>query len=120
LRSGNTRSCGCLSKEVSAKLAAKLVKTKHGHAPLGNHSPTYVSWNCMLQRCSNPKATEYDCYGGRGISVCKRWKTFVNFLKDMGKRPACKSLDRINNDKGYYKSNCRWATVWEQAASQRH
>ena len=69
----------------------------------------------MKSRCNNPNFPDYDKYGGRGISVCERWNSFVNFLEDMGERPAGMSLDRFPDGGGNYEpSNCRWATVAQQ------
>lgn len=68
----------------------------------------------MKGRCLSPKHKAYPAYGGRGITVCEKWLKFENFLKDMGERPEGKTLDRKDNDKGYYKGNCRWATSDEQ------
>jgi hypothetical protein len=73
----------------------------------------------MRARCENRRATKYPVYGARGISVCRRWQSFKNFLTDMGERPAGTSIDRIDNDKGYEPDNCRWATPKEQALNGR-
>lgn len=110
LRSGVTKSCGCLSLEVKV---ARF--TKHGM----EGTRTYRSWVAMRARCNNPKTRDYASYGGRGITVCERWESFENFLEDMGERPPGKSLDRINNDLGYLPDNCRWATAKEQANNRR-
>ena len=93
---------------------------KHGYATNKHRSPTYRSWACMKQRCSNPDHPRYKDWGGRGISFCERWFTFENFLADMGARPEGTSLDRWpNNDGNYEPGNCRWATVDEQAETRR-
>lgn len=110
LKNGDTRSCGCLRKETL---------TKHGHTVGGILSKTYTIWMGMLQRCFNSKSRYYYCYGKRGITVCKRWKKFENFLKDMGETPIYLQLDRIKNDKNYCKSNCRWVTRKEQQRNKR-
>jgi hypothetical protein len=89
--------------------------TTHGRSG----DPTYRSWDAMKHRCSNKKANRYDLYGGKGITVCKRWFKFENFLKDMGERPSGKTLDRKDGTKGYYKDNCRWATSKEQARNTK-
>lgn len=83
-------------------------------------SREYQSWHMMLQRCTNPNATDYKNYGGRGITVCKKWKKFILFFNDMGQRPPNTTLDRKNNSKGYYKKNCRWATKIEQEGNRRN
>lgn len=74
----------------------------------------------MLNRCFNPNYVSYWHYGFKGITVCKRWKTFTNFLEDMGERPEGTTLDRFPNNKGNYEpGNCRWANVWQQANNKK-
>jgi hypothetical protein len=95
----------------------KLTEAKnyrHGHCPAGKQSGTYKSWLAMKARCA-PGHQQYKDYGGRGITICKRWLKFENFLADMGERPAGMSLDRKNNDGPYTKRNCKWSTRSEQA-----
>lgn len=95
------------------------IKTPQG---LGKtHQLEYRAWNGMLLRCHNPKNNGFANYGGRGIKVCKRWFLFANFLKDMGTRPSPgHSLDRGDNNRGYSKQNCRWATRSEQQSNRRN
>jgi hypothetical protein len=81
----------------------------------------YASWSAMMDRCTNDKNPAYKRYGGRGITVCDRWRTsFENFLRDMGKRPDRLSLERKNNDLGYSPDNCKWATPADQARNKRN
>ncbi len=111
LKQGSVRSCGCLWDE-SRKANGKK-SFKHGHSI--KHSRTYTTWECMRQRCLNPKEKWYRRYGGRGVTICKRWDDFATFLKDMGERPKGKTIDRINSDGNYEPFNCKWSTPKEQS-----
>lgn len=116
LRRGTTRSCGCLVVDVQR---SRL--TRHGHKSGGGYSPEYTAWSNIVARCTNPGAQAWANYGGRGITVCERWRAdFTAFLADVGPRPSrAHSIDRINNDGHYEPGNVRWATRDVQARNRR-
>lgn len=92
----------------------------HGHKMKDYTSPTYNTWRGMKLRCGNPNREDYKDYGGRGITVCDRWKnSFIAFLEDMGPRPPGMTLDRKDVNGPYCKDNCKWATKEEQEANKR-
>lgn len=105
IKQGKTQSCGCL-------------KTKQNG--LSTH-PLHQVWYHMINRCTNPLRPEYINYGGRGITVCDEWlNSFTVFLEDIGERPSVKhSIERRNNELGYNKNNCYWATKEEQNNNTR-
>lgn len=108
------KSCGCLWEQARDTHNQKYKDQGRTHG-LSNH-PLYATHKMMINRCTNPKANDYHHYGARGIDVCQEWllpngEGFNNFILDMGERPSPKhSVDRIDNSKGYSKSNCRWAS----------
>ena len=81
-------------------------------------TPEYKVWAAMVQRCTNPNDKRWAKYGGRGITVCERWRLFANFIADIGERPAGMSLERIDNERGYCPENCRWDTPNAQARNK--
>lgn len=113
---GRSRSCGCYRNE-----AVSTMKRKHGHCGKDHtfRTSTYEVWHGMTKRCRNSKSKAWRIYGGRGITVCERWRSFENFLADMGERPAGMTLDRRDNDGNYEPANCRWATQAEQCQNKQ-
>lgn len=111
LRKGLTQSCGCLQKERAGE-------ANRTHAMFG--TKVYDVWANMKQRCTNPKSSNYNRYGGRDISVCDEWLQFDNFFKDMGEPPEGLTLERKNNQEGYSAVNCIWANLVKQGGNKRN
>lgn len=114
---GSSRSCGCLRNSLIASVGKS--NAKHGQST--NATPEYRAWNSMIQRCHTPTHKQFYHYGGRGITVCDRWRNdFSAFFEDVGKRPdQTHSLDRIDNNRGYEPGNVRWATPTQQNNNRR-
>lgn len=110
LASGDTTSCGCLQKELTANRSRT-----HGLSRTGTHN----SWRAAKERCHNPNNAKYATYGAVGITMCDRWRTsFSAFLEDMGPRPEGCTIDRLDQTKGYEPGNCQWASIEEQALTR--
>ena len=119
ISNGHTKSCGCLTKEI-----AIVSNSSHGMSK----SRFYQIWRDMLDRTTRLKNVAYDNYGGRGIKVCQEWRVFENFMNEMHESylqhaeihgELSTTIDRINNDEGYLKTNCRWATPKFQSLNKR-
>jgi hypothetical protein len=102
LFAGKTKSCGCSW-------------TTHNKSK----SNEYMIWDGMISRCYNKSHHAYNNYGGRGISVCDKWRKFEGFYEDMGDKPKGLTLERIDNSLGYNKDNCKWASMTEQSRNRR-
>lgn len=112
LRTGNTKSCGCLKKEI---IGAR--RRTHGKA----NTRVYRIWTGIHTRCTNKSDPRCSIYGGRGIKVCERWNCFENFLADMGEPPDdTYSIDRIDPNGDYEPNNCRWSTAKQQSNNRRN
>ena len=118
LRSGKTKSCGCLNSERISAIGSS--KAQRIGEYLTREHPLRSVYSGMMARCYNKGHKYYEYYGGRGIGVCERWRKGLKyFVEDMGPRPEGHTLDRIDNDKGYFPGNCRWATMEQQCQNRR-
>jgi len=111
LLSGRTGSCGCWRADQCSKSF-----TSHGKTG----TPEHKTWVGMIGRCHVPANNAFEGYGGKGISVCTRWReSFEAFFEDMGPKPKGHTIDRINSSGNYEPGNCRWATQTEQSRNRR-
>jgi hypothetical protein len=110
VKSGQTKSCGCLARKLSSERAVK-----HG----GRNTPEYSSWIAMRRRCLAPADKDFPQYGGRGVTICTQWDDFATFLRDVGQRPAGTTLDRIDASGNYEPGNVRWAPPKVQGRNRR-
>lgn len=110
------------NKSPQGEITTRLARIK-AHEALVTHglskSRAFSIWANMIQRCTNKNIPSYKYYGARGITICRRWLTFINFYQDMGDPPYKLTLDRKNNDGPYAPSNCRWATLKKQRQNRR-
>ena len=110
MRRGEKQSCGCLQRETTANINKKHGKTR---------TKIYAIWRTMTQRCYDPNSHAYNRYGGRGIKICDKWKSFEGFYEDMGDKPEGLSLERIDNNGNYEPANVVWATHKTQSNNRR-
>jgi hypothetical protein len=124
LRSGRVQSCGCQRSALISKGLAAAVRRGWSPTHVRIHGETngsvHWAWASMKQRCHNPLCRDYYRYGGRGITVCDRWRdSYPTFRDDMGPKPTGASIERKDNSKGYEPGNCVWATDKEQQNNTR-
>jgi len=118
LLSARTRSCGCFQREL---VSAMFTGRGHGESTHAGNTTEYRIWKGIVQRCCNPNDHAFEDYGGRGITICERWRSsYENFLADVGRRPSRDlSIDRIDNNGGYCPGNVHWATMKRQNRNSR-
>ncbi len=118
LKRGDTKSCGCLSRELASERGKNLLQ-KHGWYG----TRLYSIWHQIVDRCTNPKCKHYKDYGGRGIALCKEWRenpsSFCEWAMANGYDDSL-SIDRIDNNGNYQPSNCRWITLAKQQTNKRN
>lgn len=116
MQSGRSSSCGCYNREVQ-----RIKFEKHGGARHNNRHPLYETWTGIIKRCENENCRAYPYYGGRGITICDRWRNdFTAFVNDMGAKPEGTSIDRIDVNGNYEPGNCRWADKFTQSRNRRN
>ncbi|MCR5254614.1 MAG: hypothetical protein K6D96_01660 [Acetatifactor sp.] len=123
LKKGAIKSCGCYRKRIaSTRHHEGLFLEKNPNYLDGRSThPLYGLWRRMMDRCYNPNSYRYDCYGGKGVTVCEEWHDFWNFVKwsdSVGGRPTKYTLDRIDSNGNYEPSNCRWADSKTQSRNK--
>lgn len=127
MKTASGRLCLCGNRKATYSAQCHVCRKSSGWRPLvhgdsrrGAKTPEYRSWVLMRRRCEKVYDECYPRYGGRGITVCDRWRLFDNFLQDMGRKPSPKhTLGRIDNDQGYGPGNCRWEDRYQQAKNRR-